>query len=220
MRSWWVSCSSQVKALQTVHCAEAVVTPHRALPHHMVWVMLLSPLCMLLPISPNDFRQYQETSQSTRTAFPEHYWAQLQLSLALIHSSYTFWCWVSPFIIYHAVWEFFVVTSLNYENVFGNKCHLCFWVCEQSLHFLFFFLNKLMISNSPCFRLVGWIIDMKCIKLSLKCISRDSRLCTLLFIQAPVGLHTSHMAFFICVGHYYIHCLIMSTQPVHNLRHS
>ncbi len=147
MRIWWVSCYSQVKALQTVHCAEAVVTPHRPLLHHMVWVMLL---CMLLPISPNDFRQYQETSQSTRTAFPEHYWAQLQLSLSLTltHSSYTFWCWVSPFIIYHAVLDFFVVTSLNYENVFGNKYHLCFWVCEQSLLF-FFVLNNLMISQTP-----------------------------------------------------------------------
>lgn len=125
MRSWWVNRDSQVKALQTVYCAEAVVTPHRALPHHMVWVMLL-------PISPNDFRQYQETSQSTRTAFPEHHWARLQLSLShslsYTFSSYTFWCWVSLFIIYHAVWEFFVVSSLNYENVFGNKCHLCF--CE------------------------------------------------------------------------------------------
>ncbi len=59
----------------------------------------------------------------------------LSLSLTLTHSSYTFWCWVSPFIIYHAVLDFFVVTSLNYENVFGNKYHLCFWVCEQSLLF-------------------------------------------------------------------------------------
>lgn len=135
MRSWWVSRNSQVKSLQTVHCAEAVVTPHRALPHHMVWVMLLS---MLLPISPNDFRQYQETSQSTRTAFPEHHWAQLQLSLSLIHSSYTFWCWVSLFIIYHAVWEFFVVTSLNYENVFWQHMPSVFlWICEQK-YFIFF----------------------------------------------------------------------------------
>lgn len=113
---------------------------------------------MLLPISPNDFRQYQETSQSTRTAFPEHHRAQIQLSPSHTHtySSYTFWCWVSLFIIYHAVWEFSVVTSLNYENVFLATHAICVSVSlrnnNEKTSFIFH-ISTQMISNSQCFGL-------------------------------------------------------------------
>lgn len=72
------------------------------------------------------------------------------------YSSYTFWCWVSLFIIYHAVWEFSVVTSLNYENVFLATHTICVSVSlrnnNEKTSFIFH-ISTQMISNSQCFGL-------------------------------------------------------------------